>query len=276
MINHKSFIDKRVGKRYRETVKLGYQCVALDKKYCEEVYWIKGLSFWGSAINGWNRKWNLDLFFDRVDYPRQWDLVFFSDTPTNEAWHTAIHNDEYSILEQNWGIGWGTGLGVDAIRIHKAPTNALWFMRPKPMNDIQPLQQGLQKDCSFWMTSNCYRLNNWNDARSLIQEVFNTLMVEYINKHPHDAFLFLKSKGYKIKYLEMTFTQAKRRMEKWDAIGIRIYNWPNKTKSHFICIKKIDWKYWDYDSARPNRAELPDIDKLYEMWVLTDLCFKIS
>lgn len=45
MISYQQFLDKWLGKRYRETPELGYQCVALAKLFFEEVYGITGLSF---------------------------------------------------------------------------------------------------------------------------------------------------------------------------------------------------------------------------------------
>lgn len=40
-----------LGDRYRETIKLGYQCVAWAKKYAEMRWGITGLSFGGTAYN---------------------------------------------------------------------------------------------------------------------------------------------------------------------------------------------------------------------------------
>jgi hypothetical protein len=41
MITHDQFIKRWEGKRYRETGMKTYECVALAKKYAEEVYGIK-------------------------------------------------------------------------------------------------------------------------------------------------------------------------------------------------------------------------------------------
>lgn len=231
MITHKQFIDKWEWKRYRESVALWYQCVSLIKKYSEEVWGIKWLSFWGSAINGWEKKWNLDNYFDRRDMPRQWDIVFFNKTPNNPYWHVAIHNDDYSILEQNGWVWGGTGLWVDAIRIHKAPANYLWCMRPKPI-EVTPLMQNTQQDCSLLSVINCYRLNQWNDARSFTQEVVNELMKEYINKNPRDAFQFFKNKKYKIKLLPLNFEQAQVRIKRWSAVCIFM---KGGSQNHWSC-----------------------------------------
>lgn len=44
-MNHDLIIAKWLGQRYRETVALGYQCVAWVKKYSEERWGIKNLYF---------------------------------------------------------------------------------------------------------------------------------------------------------------------------------------------------------------------------------------
>lgn len=130
MKTHQQCLDKWIGNKYREPWIETYQCVGWVKKYCAEVYWITWLSFWGSAINGWNRMGNLDTFFQRVEIPRQWDIVFFNTTPTNPYWHVAIYNTQNTIVEQNWWTGTGNGIGTNAIRIGKMPSNIVWYMRP--------------------------------------------------------------------------------------------------------------------------------------------------
>lgn len=135
-MNHDLVIAKWLGGKYRETAKLGYQCVAWVKKYSEERWGIKNLFFWGSAINAWNRMGNLDEYFDRVETPQQGDMVFFWTTPTNSDWHVAIYENDKDIIEQNGGKWTGTGLWVDAIRIAKTPTNVLGYMRWKGTDDV--------------------------------------------------------------------------------------------------------------------------------------------
>lgn len=135
-MNHDLIIARWVWQRYRETVALGYQCVAWDKKYCEERWGIKNLYFWGSALNAWNRLWNLDDYFTRVPTPQQGDLAFYNKTPTNPDGHTGIVENTKEISEQNAGRWTGTGLWTDAIRIAKAPTNLLGYMRWKGTEDV--------------------------------------------------------------------------------------------------------------------------------------------
>lgn len=265
MITFQKLLDKWVGKRYREPWISTYECVWWVKKASEELYWIKGLSFGGSALNWWLGKWNLDRYFDREQLPKQWDLVFFDKTPTNPYWHVALHIDDYSICEQNWIWG-GNGLWGNAIRVAKAPANALWFMRPKPI-DMKPLQQNEEPDCSLVSTINCYRLNQWNDARSFTQEVVNEMMKSYINKHPRDAFQFLKDKKYNIKLLPLNFEQALVRIKRWSAICIFIKSKPN----HWSCIK---WNLL-YDSNFPEPKEF-DLVKAYNEWKIWKEFFQVK
>lgn len=100
---HQNIVDKWLGKRYRETVALGYQCVAWAKKYYEEERGITNLFFGGSAINAWNRKGNLDDYFTRVVIPQQGDMAFYNITPTNPDGHVAIYHQTKEIVEQNGG-----------------------------------------------------------------------------------------------------------------------------------------------------------------------------
>ena len=131
MITHQNFLDKWLGKRYRETPELGYQCVAESKLYYEEVYWITGLSFWGSALNGWLKKGNLQDILDVVTIPQVGDMCFFNKTPTNPSGHVWIYHDQKTLLEQNWGNWNGDGLWANAIRLWKMPKNILGYMRPR-------------------------------------------------------------------------------------------------------------------------------------------------
>ena len=135
-MNHDLIIARWVGQRYRETIALWYQCVAWTKKYYEERYWIKNLFFWGSAVNGWNGKGNLDDYFSRVPTPQQGDMAFYKPTLTNEYGHVAIVENTKEISEQNAWKWTGTGLWTDAIRIAKAPTNLLGYMRWKGTEDV--------------------------------------------------------------------------------------------------------------------------------------------
>jgi hypothetical protein len=95
-----------------------YQCVSLVKKYLEK-YGVNA-GRWGDAIKYWNE-------------PRQAMLDKFTQIPTNEPLkgdivvmsfdHIGIANGNvqgtsFQMLDQNGGVGAGTGLGADAIQIH--------------------------------------------------------------------------------------------------------------------------------------------------------------
>lgn len=131
MITHQNFLDKWLGKRYRETPELWFQCVAESKLYYDEVYWITGLSFWGSALNGWNKKGNLQDILDIVTIPQVGDMCFFNKTPTNPSGHVWIYQDQKTLLEQNGGNWNWDGLWSNAIRLWKMPKNILGYMRPR-------------------------------------------------------------------------------------------------------------------------------------------------
>jgi len=66
-------------------------------------------------------------------------MAFYDKTPTNDAGHVAIYHQTKEIVEQNGGKGTGTGLGVDAIRIAKPPTNLLGYMRWKGTEDADKI-----------------------------------------------------------------------------------------------------------------------------------------
>lgn len=135
-MNHDLIIAKWLGGKYKEPWMKTHECVWWDKKYCEERWGIKNLFFWGSALTWWNGKGNLDDYFTRVPTPQQWDLAFYNKTPTNPYGHTWVVENSKEISEQNWGKGTGTGLWQDAIRIAKAPTNILGYMRWKGTDDV--------------------------------------------------------------------------------------------------------------------------------------------
>lgn len=294
MLTHKQFIDKWEWKRYRENPKWNFECVALIKLYCEKVYWIKGLSFGGSAINGWNKKGNLDTFFDRVDMPQQWDVVFFHATPSNKYWHVAIHSDYDTILEQNWWNWNGNWLWTNAIRLAKAPANSAGFMRPKPKPMTQIITQWSHPDCSLASVLNCYILNSWVNANKINQTVANGYFEEYISKHPKDAFYFLKDKGYNIKYIPKSIAEARIALKKGRALICRrkyMYRWwhdleddwnvnetqeiqVDNTRGHFFCLKEINWVVWAYDSNYPKPYKC-EWERFVKAWVISKTLYQI-
>lgn len=273
MTKHQDFLDKWLGKRYAESPSLWHQCVWLVKLYCSEVLGVKWLTFGGYAINGWNWKWNLLQFFDKVEVPQQCDVAFFHPTPTNKYWHVWIHDTMKLLLEQNGGKWSWTGLWVDAIRLWKYPTNVAGYMRlkQKPMPVI--IQQGKHPDCSLASALNCYILNSWVNASKITQNVANAYFEEYVAKNPKDAYYFLKDKQYDIKYIPVSVVGTRNLLKKGRTIICRrkyMYRWwhdleddgnVNETQEilvdskrwHFFCLKQ-EWDVvWAYDSNYPKR-----------------------
>lgn len=92
-MNHQETIKKWSGKTYSETPKLGAQCCAWVKKYCEE----RGYpitSFWWSAIQGWKSWSPFSKEWKRIEYvsplvPSEWDLIFWSEKRCKNG-HVAL------------------------------------------------------------------------------------------------------------------------------------------------------------------------------------------
>jgi len=170
-MNHDTFLQTYLGGKYRETVKLGYQCVALAKLYYKEVYNISWLSFWGWAINGWKWDGNLDTFFDRyTEGPQLWDLVFYAPTPGNIYGHVAIYISSKNNLEQNGGSWNWSGTGADAIRIGRHQS-ILWYMRSKQstsLSDIETEWNKMPKKFRRWKSYTDTTPITRREARMLI------------------------------------------------------------------------------------------------------------
>ena len=125
------FKRQREGKRYQESVKYWYQCVALAKLYASEVDWLNLNGFWWSAIQWWGSGSPFKgKPYTRVNYswkgitPRG-SIVFFWATKSNPYWHVAIawqcSNTEIRVIEQNADKWSGTWLWGDAITIRNYP-----------------------------------------------------------------------------------------------------------------------------------------------------------
>lgn len=89
-MNHKETTKKWYWKKYRETVALGYQCVAWAKKYCAE-RWYPIKWFWGSAIQWWITWSPFDNTWERIEstpfnYPSEGDIVFWANPPYGHVW----------------------------------------------------------------------------------------------------------------------------------------------------------------------------------------------
>lgn len=113
------------------------------------------------------------------------------------------------------------------------------------MSYLVPLQQWDEKDCSMVVVLNCIRLNTPQYEHIFTQELVNKLMKEYINKHPRDAFKWLKEeKKYSIRYITTNFEWAKNMMKKGKAIICRRKynkNWWNDI---------LDWD-WTANGSKP-------------------------
>lgn len=125
------FKKAREWKRYQESAKLWYQCVALAKLFAKEVDWISLLSFSWSAIK-WRWTWSPFklLPYTRVNYagkgiPPRWSIVFLSATKDNPFGHTAIAwqctDKELRVIEQNAITGNWQWLWGDVISIRNYP-----------------------------------------------------------------------------------------------------------------------------------------------------------
>lgn len=122
---YRNFCKTYLWKKYRESPALWYQCVALAKLYCKEM-WTPLKSFSGSAVAGWKTGSPFDMSWKRIYntptwVPACWDVVFFDASPSNVYGHVAIAWDNSNvnsleILEQNWGRWSGTWTWTDAIR----------------------------------------------------------------------------------------------------------------------------------------------------------------
>jgi len=109
-MTHDIVLKLYIWKRVRETIKLGYQCVAWVKKYCE-LRWYPIYSFWGTAIKGWNTWSPFDSTWRRIIYnwfnsPSEGDVIFWDEGRCKD-WHVAIANKFcypflFRYTDQNW------------------------------------------------------------------------------------------------------------------------------------------------------------------------------
>lgn len=136
---HSEIIDTMLGQRYRETIKLGYQCVAWAKKYAEMRWWITWLSFWWTAYNWFLGKGNLYTHFDKVNDPQEWDYVFYEPISwINPEGHISIYDRVCETIAQN-EYGSASGVGQDAISRIKSSRKIIWYLRPKIAKPVQKM-----------------------------------------------------------------------------------------------------------------------------------------
>ncbi len=282
-MNTKKFLDTYLGTFQTEPWMKYAECVWLTKLWNKQVYWIILKPFHNSAYNCWkyNDSFPLDKY-DRVEYKEwmiapAWASLFWGTSYNPVNGHTAIAmlwctSTTLKKLEQNatWRV-WD--VAGDEIKITSWSYRGLlgWYiLKTKPMNH---LLQFWEKDCSLTSFMNCVSLNNPELAKVFTQELVNNLMPDYINKNPRDAHRFLKDLWYDVKIIPLTFEKAKIRMKKGSAVLLFI-KWDTPRSSHWTCMRQEEWKYWLYDSTRPDRVEIPDIDTPYKNWVFTDNCFQ--
>ena len=128
---HQQILDEWLGKRYREPWIDTFECVWWVKKYSELAWNIKGLYFWGTAINGFEGKGNVQTYFDVIKAPQQGDFVFYDPIPWNPEGHVAIFDTIATTIAQN-EFGGQSGRGIDAISlVTRSPRKIAGYMRPK-------------------------------------------------------------------------------------------------------------------------------------------------
>lgn len=160
-MNYQQFKDRWKGGRYRETEKLGYQCVALAKIYIVEVWnftpsqiFTVDLNFKGGAKDAFydfprslvNYNPNVILINNILDdlnnYPLQGDIIIFSGKMGGGYGHIGIVDEangyRVKVLDQNAVQGDGDGLNGDEISIHTySYKNVLGWLRYLPQNSIK-------------------------------------------------------------------------------------------------------------------------------------------
>jgi len=123
-MKHSEILKKWIWKRYQENDKYKYQCISWVKKYCEEMWRPIG-TFGGSAYDWWvtwkpfNKNWK-KVVKTPLNYPLEWDLVFWGTTWGKWYWHVAIANKFCNPMvlrttDQNAGTGNWDWLGKNAI-----------------------------------------------------------------------------------------------------------------------------------------------------------------
>lgn len=130
-MKHQQILDEWLWKRYREPGMETYECVSFLKLYSELAWNMKGLYFWGTAINGFNGKWNLSQYFDIVKAPQQGDFVFYTPILWNPEGHCSVFDTVATTVAQN-EYGGRSWQGRDAISLVTRSTRKIaGYMRPK-------------------------------------------------------------------------------------------------------------------------------------------------
>ena len=170
MVSIKSFVENKIGKRvdqwgwntredtyYTVTNKRGeeikcwyYQCASLIYVYVREVFWVELWSFWGWAMDWYNKKSTFpEKYFDFYDKnwftPRRWDIIFFKKDPKNYGyWHIWIILSakwwQIYYLDQNswkWRGFWRNGDQISIRKIWEKYnfSEVVWFARYKKISE---------------------------------------------------------------------------------------------------------------------------------------------
>lgn len=109
-MTHLEVLKKWIGENHWENEKLGYQCVAWVKLYCQErgypIKWFGGSAWkwwqtWSPFDNTWKRVLKTPL-----NAPSEWDIIFWDEWRCKN-WHVAVANKFCNPLvlrysDQNW------------------------------------------------------------------------------------------------------------------------------------------------------------------------------
>lgn len=165
-MDHTQYKKKFVWTPIIENTKLGSQCVAQVKHYAKEVFWKTLLSFWGSALIGWNTWSPFSKDWTRVIYekgmiPSVWDIIFFDfwtkygHVAVVDTWTTG--SKPYVIEQNMWdwdGKGDGDGSGSDDYtRLWKYSSykNVLGWYTLHPQEVSEDLSPSAQRAKDLWI-----------------------------------------------------------------------------------------------------------------------------
>lgn len=186
-MNHSQTLERRLGSKVRETIPLGYQCVARVKQYVKE-RGRKAVGYFGGvgAYQWWiNNNNTFDQnFYDKIPntiqaIPQQGDIIIFKPTPSNKNHgHIGIvdsANKSYVwVLEQNGWLGKWEWVGTDAIRIRKySYSNVVgWYhykqsdapLIPPPKKDTSPIDEDIQLLINDW-------IRNWVEGEGMTNRI---------------------------------------------------------------------------------------------------------
>lgn len=163
------------------------------------------------------------------------------------------------------------------------------------MNEIKPLQQWKEPDCSLLSVMNCVRLNTPELVHVFTQDLAEKLMSDYNRKTPRDAFWYLKNKWYPLKLVPHSYANAKNIMKKgravicrrkynrnywidlkddWEANGSKPIDIDVGKGGHFFCIRQEWEKVYAYDSNFPKKYII-DWEFFHKEWVIGSTFYQV-